>query len=72
MGFWTFLLAAFLALPKQLAAVYLGVAENSGAPTDDNGSTYRLSVKTLSDSLILLSVLRAFHRQEPDEDDAYH
>ena len=43
MGFWTFLLAAFLALPKQLAAVYLGVAENSGAPTDDNGSTYRSS-----------------------------
>ncbi len=37
----TFLIAAFLALPKQFASVYFGVAENSGAPTDQNGSTYR-------------------------------
>ncbi len=36
----TFLIAAFLALPKQFASVYFGVAENSGAPTDQNGSTY--------------------------------
>ncbi|RPD69729.1 hypothetical protein L226DRAFT_471340 [Lentinus tigrinus ALCF2SS1-7] len=34
----TFLIAAFVALPKQFASVYFGVAENSGAPTDENGS----------------------------------
>ncbi len=39
MSVWTFLIAAFLALPKQLASVYLGSAENSGAPKDENGST---------------------------------
>ncbi len=39
MSVWTFLIAAFVALPKQLAAVYLGVAQNSGAPRDENGST---------------------------------
>lgn len=40
LGMWTFLIAAFAALPKQLATVYLGVAQTSGAPTDENGSTY--------------------------------
>ncbi len=39
MSVWTFLIAAFLALPKQLASVYLGSAENSGAPKDEHGST---------------------------------
>ncbi|RPD55034.1 hypothetical protein L227DRAFT_332941 [Lentinus tigrinus ALCF2SS1-6] len=34
----TFLIAAFVALPKQFASVYFGVAENSGAPTDENGT----------------------------------
>ncbi|RDX41844.1 hypothetical protein OH76DRAFT_178828 [Lentinus brumalis] len=38
MSVWTFLIAAFVALPKQLAAVYLGVAQNSGAPRDENGN----------------------------------
>ena len=37
MGIVTFFIAAFVALPKQLAAVYLGVSENSGAPVDENG-----------------------------------
>lgn len=37
----TFLIAAVVALPKQFASVYFGVAENSGAPTDDDGSTYQ-------------------------------
>ncbi|RDX41842.1 hypothetical protein OH76DRAFT_1489163 [Lentinus brumalis] len=39
LGMWTFLIAAFAALPKQLATVYLGVAQTSGAPTDENGNT---------------------------------
>ncbi|KAI0688698.1 hypothetical protein C8T65DRAFT_118080 [Cerioporus squamosus] len=38
MGLQTFLIAAFVALPKQFASVYFGVAENSGAPTDENGN----------------------------------
>ncbi|RPD55041.1 hypothetical protein L227DRAFT_510708 [Lentinus tigrinus ALCF2SS1-6] len=57
MSVWTFLIAAFLALPKQLAAVYLGVAENSGAPADENGSAPTKTTKTIKIIVITLTIL---------------
>ncbi|RDX41829.1 hypothetical protein OH76DRAFT_178085 [Lentinus brumalis] len=47
MSVWTFLIAAFLALPKQLASVYLGSAENSGAPKDENGNKSPTTTTTI-------------------------
>lgn len=41
MSVWTFLVAAFLALPKQLAVVYIGVGERNGVPVDENGGAFR-------------------------------
>ncbi|KAI0667984.1 hypothetical protein C8Q78DRAFT_941278, partial [Trametes maxima] len=37
MGVWTFLTAAVLSLPKQLATVYLGVSQNSGGNSAQTG-----------------------------------
>ncbi|KAI0688687.1 hypothetical protein C8T65DRAFT_746469 [Cerioporus squamosus] len=65
MGVWTFLIAAFLALPKQLAAVYLGVAQNSGAPVDENGNKSPTkttqAIKGVVITLTVLITIAAMH-----------
>lgn len=40
MNVWTFLIAAVVALPKQLVNVYLGSTGYSNAPINEDGSRY--------------------------------
>ncbi|TFK84645.1 hypothetical protein K466DRAFT_601836 [Polyporus arcularius HHB13444] len=53
----TFLIAAFLALPKQFASVYFGVAENSGAPTDQNGNKSPSKTTKITKILVLTATV---------------
>ncbi|KAI0788371.1 hypothetical protein C8Q74DRAFT_1257601, partial [Fomes fomentarius] len=53
MPFMTFFIAAFVALPKQFAGVYLGVAEHSGAPKDENGDKKVTKTTTIIKIVVL-------------------